>query len=62
MAWQCPACNNAVQYQDYKRVLAGATFSCHACGLELVRDKNGDKLVAAPPIAKPADKTARKRR
>ena len=49
MAWRCPACQLAIQHNDYdEHPRPGARYRCHICRLELTLDPKTNRLTVAP--------------
>jgi hypothetical protein len=49
MPWRCPACETPIQHsavEDHPR--PGIVYRCHICRLELVWDREANRLVVAP--------------
>lgn len=52
MPWTCPACHQSIRHDGAERQPhAGAMYRCHVCRLDLVWERNEQKLMAVerPP-------------
>lgn len=49
MPWKCPACQMPIRHSDDEAApRPGVRYRCHVCRLELVLDRETDKLTEAP--------------
>jgi hypothetical protein len=58
MPWRCPACHVPIQHNEFEvKPREGVRYRCHICRLELMFDRNTDKLTVTPLISEPESET-----
>jgi hypothetical protein len=61
MPWRCPACRLPIRHSSFEdRPRTGVTYRCHICRLELILDRDEQRLDVAPMRDDEPDEKIRK--